>query len=171
LQVAQLEADGLRLQPARVELAQWAEAIAARWQAAAQLRNRKLALNLQQQVDSATFDQAIIDRVLDNLVDNGLRHTPRGSTVSVIIETQSTLTISVVDEGVGVPADARELVFSKFGRSEGPKAGRGLGLYFCRLAVNAHGGTIAVREHEGKNAFVFELPLHPRSKTESQRTQ
>jgi signal transduction histidine kinase len=72
--------------------------------------------------------------------------------------------ISVSDEGEGIPPEDRERIFEKFGQVESRSAGRkmstGLGLTFCKLAVEAHGGRIWVDSEIGKGStFHFTIPL------------
>ncbi len=113
------------------------------------------------------FDDEKVHRVLLNLLDNALRHTPAGGEIRIEAarsdDGQHAL-IRVVDTGPGIPPDARSRVFEKFAQLErealrGHK-GTGLGLTFCQLAVEAHGGRIWVEDGpEGGAAFCFTLPL------------
>jgi signal transduction histidine kinase len=110
-------------------------------------------------------DQEKIERVMINLIDNALRYTPRGGQITVRIQSQPThQTISVIDSGDGIAPEYRERVFERFfqlsakSRKRGSK-GTGLGLTFCRLAVEAHQGRIWVDEAPGGGAaFHFTLP-------------
>jgi len=116
------------------------------------------------------MDSDKIRRVIVNLVDNALRFTPAGGRVLVRAEyppAGDALLISVIDNGPGVPPEARERIFEKFatditGPSETRRRGIGLGLTFCRLAVEAHGGHIWVENAPPPDrgaAFRFTLPL------------
>jgi signal transduction histidine kinase len=74
--------------------------------------------------------------------------------------------LSVSDQGPGIPEQFKERIFQKFGQIEGRekirKASTGIGLVFCKLAVEAHAGTIGVDSEEGKGStFWFELPMSP----------
>jgi two-component system sensor histidine kinase/response regulator len=78
----------------------------------------------------------------------------------------SALAFSVSDTGEGIPAEAFDRIFEKFGQSETRNAGRqmstGLGLTFCKLAVEAHGGNIWVESVLGEGSkFTFTIPLAP----------
>ena len=110
-------------------------------------------------------DAALIERVVQNLLTNALRFTPRGGTIRIDLEDAAQHVRFVVQDcGPGVPEDIRERIFSKFGAAELYASRRrdstGLGLPFCRLAVEAHGGTIGVES--GPNGvgsrFWFTLP-------------
>jgi len=94
-------------------------------------------------------DPDLMRRVLDNLVANALRNTPQGKSVRVEVSLQAEgVEIVVSDEGPGIPVEHREQVFDKYGQTElrqrGSRLNRGLGLTFCRLALEAHGGKIHV---------------------------
>ncbi|RMG83888.1 MAG: PAS domain S-box protein [Chloroflexi bacterium] len=107
-------------------------------------------------------DSDILLRVILNLLENASKYTPTNSKVWLKAMMQDgELLISVRDSGPGIPADMLDRVFDKFSRVKhrgGPK-GVGLGLAFCRLAVEAHGGQIWVESQEGQGAeFIFTLP-------------
>ena len=111
------------------------------------------------------LDRKQIKRVMINLLDNGLKFTPRGGRVWVTAEPRGEdLRVEVVDNGPGIPPRERERIFEKFtqvrGR-EGTRRGSGLGLAFCRMVMEAHGGRIWVEEGpDGVGSrFVLTLPL------------
>ncbi len=99
---------------------------------------------------AAHCDEAIVCRIISNLLSNGIKHAPRGSAVVVQLERHGErfARISVVDQGPGVPEEFRSRIFQKFEQVEARRSKQyhsvGLGLAFCRLAVEAHGGHIAV---------------------------
>lgn len=109
-------------------------------------------------------DAALVRRVLENLVSNGIKHTPQGSTLTIEVTSRSgRVRVAVTDEGEGVPAEARQRIFEKFGsmavRKDRTYHSVGLGLAFCKLAVEAHGGTIGVEDGIPRGSiFAFELP-------------
>ncbi len=113
----------------------------------------------------APCDAGLIRRVLENLVSNGIKHTPRGGCLRIRLEALATaVRVAVEDEGPGVPVAARERIFQKFGtveaRRESAYHSVGLGLAFCRLAVEAHGGHISVTDAAPRGSvFAFELPV------------
>ncbi len=110
-------------------------------------------------------DEDKIKRVFLNLLDNALRYTPSGGQVRIHIrEENGEQVVSIVDTGKGIPPELHERVFERFfqgdtrERQRGAK-GSGLGLTFCKLAVEAHGGRIWVTNGpEGGAAFYFTLP-------------
>ncbi|MBN1428386.1 MAG: GAF domain-containing protein [Anaerolineae bacterium] len=107
-----------------------------------------------------------IERVFVNLLDNALKYTPQDGRIDIVIEAQAThQKVSIIDSGNGIPTDYRERIFDRFiqvsksARKRGPK-GTGLGLTFCRLAIEAHRGRIWVGEGPtGGAAFHFTLPV------------
>lgn len=114
----------------------------------------------------ATCDGALIRRVIENLVGNGMRHTPAGTRLRLsITRGEDRVRVAVHDQGGGVPPEARKKIFEKFGtveaRQESAYHSAGLGLAFCKLAVEAHGGTIGVDPGvPSGSTFWFELPAH-----------
>jgi signal transduction histidine kinase len=108
----------------------------------------------------AVVDRSIVSRVLQNLVGNAIKFTPAGGHIRVRAEVSpGELQIAVADDGKGLPDDVRTRLFEKVatGRQEG--TGTGLGLRFCRLAVEAHGGRIWVESSPAGATFKFTLPL------------
>lgn len=119
----------------------------------------------------ASCDRDMMRRVLENLVDNGLRFTPRGAALTLeAIDRGEGVELRVSDLGPGVPDGYRERIFDKYvqvaGATGGGRAGRGLGLVFCRMAAEAHGGRIWVQPNEPRGAtFCVRLPRTPPATT------
>jgi two-component system sensor histidine kinase/response regulator len=109
-------------------------------------------------------DVGLVRRVLENLVSNGIKHTQKAGRLHILLRHQAgRARVVVQDDGPGVPVDARQRIFEKFGtagtRSNEGYHSAGLGLAFCKLAVNAHGGDIGVEDASPSgSAFWFELP-------------
>jgi signal transduction histidine kinase len=108
-------------------------------------------------------DVDMIRRVVINLLENAVKYTPLDSVIKIGAEQQNGhILVWVQDNGPGIPTNDRERIFEKFIRlhpSDGPK-GLGLGLAFCRLAVEKHGGRIWVdNPDEGGARFNFTLPV------------
>jgi signal transduction histidine kinase len=109
-------------------------------------------------------DRELVLRVLQNLLDNALKFSPRGSAVSVAAARDSGLPgmmrFAVSDSGIGIKAQDLEQIFAKFGQVGNRRsAGSGLGLTFCKLVVEAHGGRIWVESEPGRgSSFYFTLP-------------
>jgi signal transduction histidine kinase len=116
-------------------------------------------------------DEEMIRRVLLNVLDNALKFTPRGGEVNGRLQTNPTASgepgvrCIIRDTGPGIPPDLREHVFDRYVRTsqEGaPVRGTGLGLTFCKVAIEAHNGRIWFEDApEGGSQFVFTLPGIP----------
>jgi signal transduction histidine kinase len=105
-------------------------------------------------------EKSRLERVLTNLVENALRHSPRGSTVTIgVQEERGGVLTTVDDEGPGVPEELAEHLFQKFGQGSHKPGGVGLGLYFCRITIERWGGTIGYSPRDEKGSrFWFRLP-------------
>ncbi len=113
-------------------------------------------------------DKALIKRVFANLVQNALTHSSRAVELRVLARRDASggVLFTVSDNGPGIPREYHELIFRKFERARNPDIPRvrssGLGLAFCKLAVESHGGRIWVQSAEGQGShFHFVLPIHP----------
>jgi len=113
----------------------------------------------------ATADRDKLRQVCSILLDNALRYSPDGGTVTVGVEQkQGTVEVSVADEGIGIPQSDQEQIFRKFYRGADAETrvgqgGTGLGLFIARGLVTAMGGRIWVESREGEGStFAFELP-------------
>jgi len=113
---------------------------------------------------ASNCDPGLIRRVIGNLLGNALKFTPASGSITITASSDGrTARVEVADTGPGIPADFLDRVFDKFSQaSEGRSRKRystGLGLTFCKLAIEAHGGTIGVTSEVGVGTqFWFELP-------------
>jgi signal transduction histidine kinase len=110
----------------------------------------------------ARYDPHMIERVFMNLLQNALKHTPSHGSVTIdASEGRKEWTLSVTDTGIGIPAEFHSVIFEKYGQVEttSTKRSTGLGLTFCKMAVEAHHGKIGVESEPGKGStFWFTLP-------------
>ncbi len=111
-------------------------------------------------------DRTRIERVLDNLVDNAIKYSPKGGKVKVSAKREGgSVLLAVSDQGIGISNADKARLFQQFGRLETPVEGTsikgvGLGLVVCKRLVEAHGGRIWVESEIGKGStFYFTLPL------------
>ena len=110
-------------------------------------------------------DPALILRVIGNLLGNALKFTPEsGSNTVTVSRPGLAARVEVADTGPGIAADFIGRIFDKFSQAEEGRSRKGystgLGLAFCKLAVEAHGGVIGVSSEVGKGSrFWFELPV------------
>jgi signal transduction histidine kinase len=116
----------------------------------------------------ATIDVDLVTRAIENVVDNALRYTPSGGIIVLAAARDGDdFELVVGNDGPRIPDEARHAIFEKYGQT-GRRSGRmnlGLGLYFCRLAAEAHGGELQLRESaELPTMFVFRLPVQRRAR-------
>ncbi|MCH8334105.1 PAS domain-containing protein, partial [Candidatus Sumerlaeota bacterium] len=109
---------------------------------------RKLCVEISSELEESFIeaDANLLERVIGNLIVNAIKHTRSDGSITLKArsDAQGTVTIDVVDDGEGIPAQYHGKIFEKFGQAElrrqGRKTDTGLGLAFCKLAVEAHGG-------------------------------
>jgi two-component system sensor histidine kinase KdpD len=108
-------------------------------------------------------DAVLIERVFVNLLENAAKYTPATARIRISARADPpTMRVAVVDDGPGIRIGQEEAIFEKFARGarESAVTGVGLGLAICKAIVEAHGGTIGVRNVESGGAeFTFTLPL------------
>jgi signal transduction histidine kinase len=110
-----------------------------------------------------TVDNDMILRVVTNLLENAVKYTGQDGTITLkAFANEREVVIAIRDSGPGIPYHMQKQIFDKFTRvkyKDAPK-GIGLGLAFCKLAIEAHGGQIWVESEPGRGAeFLFTLPL------------
>jgi two-component system, OmpR family, sensor histidine kinase KdpD len=131
--------------------------------ARAMLKQHHVDVQIPRDLPLVRFDALLIERVLVNLLENASKYTPPGSTVTLTAEViGDRLSVSVMDDGPGLPPGQQEAVFQKFTRGERESAtpGVGLGLAICRAIVESHQGKIVAADRPGGGArFTFTLPL------------
>jgi signal transduction histidine kinase len=181
LDVDELEDGILRAQAQPLELMELIERARAGNRAAFEVRQ----LHLDVDVDPETIvqvDRELFSRVMENLIDNATRYAPRGGRCAISAKRIGqeadplgsmtrgrdgrTIEIAIGNNGPPVPAADRDAIFGRYFQVErrraSARANRGLGLYFCKLAIEAHGGTIRVEERGELGAvFVVTLPDPP----------
>jgi len=116
-------------------------------------------------------DRGVLLRVLQNLLSNAIHYSPPGETIDVGFRYLKSREIEffVKDCGPGVPAEYQESIFDKFAQIEKKRDGRiyttGLGLTFCKMAVDAHRGKIGVKSETRKGSrFWFVVPLETKER-------
>jgi PAS domain S-box-containing protein len=106
-------------------------------------------------------DAERVTQILENLVANAAKFGPEGGRIGIrVVRSPEGAEIMVVDQGPGVPAEARQRIFERYAKSEDARGGLGLGLYIADAIVRAHGGRIWVEDAPGGGAaFRFTLPV------------
>jgi two-component system, sensor histidine kinase and response regulator len=133
-------------------------------------RQEQAAASVDVSEDAPAFeaDKGLLKRVIGNLVQNALTHSSNAVTLQLSARRDGDgVLFTIADNGPGIPPEYHEVIFRKFERVKNPTIPRtrssGLGLAFCKLVVDAHGGRIWVQSAgEGKgSAFHFSLPTRP----------
>lgn len=125
--------------------------------------NHDIVVNITEDAGILFFDYPLIEQALLNIIHNSLEYTPSGSTIEINVKrTTEGLAIIISDNGDGFPEDELKNLFKKFYRVPGTKAGgTGLGLSIAKGFLEAHGGTISVRNRKPNGAeFIILLPLN-----------
>ena len=162
LDISRGEEGALSTSPTRFDLASLANTVVDTMQIRAQARQVDLRSNVERIELCADAD--LLRRVLENLIDNAIRHAPNGSSVSLSLQRHpGAIELRVTDQGRGIPPEKRETIFERFVQvtdagGSSSRTGRGLGLTFCRLAVEAHSGRIHVEDAMPGTAFCIRLP-------------
>ena len=166
-QLTKLEAREVKPQCEDFPIAELVQDVMQKFELTAGKREVRLDSRLPQQHIQVHADIGMIESVLENLMENAIRHTPAGGVI--LLEVTSTLdraTIRVIDTGRGIPDKELPNIFDRYyhvDRGEMSDIGRtGLGLAITRHVVELHGGAITVESVLGKGtAFSFDLPVHP----------
>ncbi|MDH7481685.1 MAG: ATP-binding protein [Armatimonadota bacterium] len=121
-----------------------------------------------------TADEDKVDQILTNLTNNAIKYSPKGGQITITgTSKDGMVTISVADQGMGIPKDHLPKVFERFHRVDNRDTrevgGTGIGLYLVKHLVEAHGGKIWVESELGKGStFTFTLPITPPSEEEEE---
>jgi NtrC-family two-component system sensor histidine kinase KinB len=155
---------GAGAQGSTCSLTQAARAALRRFSARAQHQGVELRERIEGDAPQLQLDENECARVLDNLLDNALRHTPPGGYVEVVLQVDhpnDELRLCVCDSGEGIPPHELQRIFDPFVQVGEKHGAAGLGLTLCREIVERHGGRIEVRSapNEG-TSFCVHLPLH-----------
>jgi two-component system sensor histidine kinase/response regulator len=168
LVLAKMEAGKPILNRSPVDVSQLVLEVEKSYGVVARARGIDLAVELPGEPRQVSLDASLFQRVLDNLVSNALKFSPAESTVTLRVEYPRTgdgpgpqVRIEVLDEGPGVPEEHRERIFDKFeivALKKRNVSQVGLGLAFCKMVVEAHGGRIFVDANEPQGAvFTVEI--------------
>ncbi len=170
LNVSRIEAGQLVLQPQVFNIISLIEKVIGVWESRGVSNSfeRPRTVNL----PSVWADRDRTEEILFNLIDNACKYSPESATICINADANdSSVVISVSDQGIGIPAEELAKIFDKFHRVDRRDAsenyGHGLGLYICRRLVEAQGGEIWVDSVLGEGStFYFSLPLAGRGEPE-----
>jgi signal transduction histidine kinase len=161
LDLTRLDAGQLAVEAEDVDLAAVARTAADEFRAVAEAEGHELRPVADDMVNAVGDEQRIL-QIARILIENALRHTPRGTTVSVGVRRwEARAMLEVRDDGPeGIPASERDSLFARFYRGQSSKAsGSGLGLAIARELATKMGGTLRVESRPGQTVFALSLPL------------
>lgn len=164
LDISRMEEGRMQLTKTSIEVAGLFRKIAESFSPLARREAKKLMVDAAADI-KVIADAGLLERILQNLVSNALRHVNKdvGEVSVSVSEIDGYAVFTVADNGEGIPAAYHEKIFDKFTRVQEDglrmKTGKGLGLTFCKMAVEAHSGEIRVESEVGKGSrFIFTLP-------------
>lgn len=165
--LAKLEAQDTLMQPEPFSLGELVQDVIQKFRLLAEGKNVRVVTNISTGVPLVYGDIGLIERVIENLIDNAIRHTPTEGTVSVVLTPgEGLVTADVSDTGPGIPEDAVPRIFERFyqlDQSRRSGAGHsGLGLAIAKQIIELHGSSLNVKSrlHMG-TTFSFSLPVQP----------
>jgi len=167
LEISRIEDASVPLEPRPIQPAPFFEELIGEWRLRLQQAGATARLDLAPDTPVFEADRTLLKRVFENLVQNALTHSAHPVTVRIHGRRENGgVLFTVEDNGPGIPPEYQEVIFRKFQQAKTPHAPRvrssGLGLAFCKLVVEAHGGRIWVQSAEGQGSmFHVVLPLAP----------
>jgi two-component system, sensor histidine kinase and response regulator len=169
LEVARIEENAIDLDLTPIAPGAFVAEIVHEWEVRFQQEGAKIFVDVAEDAPVINADKGLLKRVFANLIQNALTHTGMGVQITILAHRDTAtggILFTVADNGPGIPPEYHELIFRKFERAKQPEVPRvrssGLGLAFCKLAVEVHGGRIWVRSTEGKGSqFHIALPVQP----------
>jgi signal transduction histidine kinase len=167
LDLARLEGGGGAFRISTVRVSELFERVAARHERACQEAGVTLHISIAAGADTAIGDQDRLEQALQNLAANAIRYAPRGTAVRLAAQTsdfplQTSLVLSVEDEGPGIPAEHLPHVFDRFYKADAARAGMsvgsGLGLSIVKAIVERQGGRVTAASRPGRTVFAITVP-------------
>jgi len=160
LDVERLEANQLEMQPSHINIAKTLKYCVDENQIVAGSHHQTLSLTSPTLLPSVRVDKRLMQRVFNNLISNALKFTPEEGQIEInVFVDLDQMVIQFADNGPGVPVEDRDYIFEKFGQAKGTeRRGAGLGLTFCKMVIEAHDGTLVVKESHWQGAL-FEMTL------------
>jgi signal transduction histidine kinase len=165
LEITRMESGNIELSLSNVNIEGLLEDSVSEFTTVAQEYEVSMGVKYASDLPPVRMDKNKIHRVLNNLIDNALKYTPKNGKVLITagINNQELLEIRVIDSGPGIPKEYQKRIFERFAQIPGMpsrKRGSGLGLTYCRLAIEAHGGDIWVDDNPGGGSiFIITLTV------------
>lgn len=165
LEIAALDGSEMRLNLNPTPLSMMLETAYSTLERSIHQADLKVELEIPDDLPLVRVDKDKIERVFINLLDNALRYTPASGKILITAEVvERQVMVKIADSGPGIPRQERSRIFEKFRRIKGQNPlrgsqGNGLGLTFCKLAIEAHGGRIKVEDESPLSGACFSLTL------------
>jgi len=162
-ELAKLDAQAAPLRREPFALGELVQDVVQKFQLRAESAGVRLIANFPRDLPLVSGDLALIERVLENLIDNALRYTPSGGSVTVaLVPDGGKVTLRVSDTGSGIAEEQLPRIFDRFWRGDdASRGGAGLGLAIAKRIVELHGGSLAVASRLGEGttfSFAIQLP-------------
>ncbi len=159
LRVANVDQKGLALNPSSVDITKEIAKLVTKLEPFCEAANCKFKLLVGADIPKAYIDPVQVMPVIESLIDNAMRYSKVQGRIGISVKkTKDMITVTVTDNGIGIPADQQDLIFSKFFRGRNALTaqteGIGLDLYLARKIVLASGGDIVMASEEGKGTTV-----------------
>ncbi len=167
LEVARIEETGITLALAEINPKLFIDELRHEWDHRFQQEKTSVLIEVDDLAPSFQADRGLIKRVFANLIQNAVTHSAKPVNLRLAARRNGDcILFAVVDDGPGIPSEYHDIIFRKFGQVHSESAPRvrssGLGLTFCKLVVDLHGGRIWVKSNAGEgSAFYVELPRRP----------
>jgi K+-sensing histidine kinase KdpD len=166
LEISKLESGAVEINAARLDLLDMIERTIERYDASLKSEEKTASVSVEPAARWITADAGLLERTVSNILSNAIKHSyPKGEIIIKAVPGpgEDCVSISVRDFGEGIPKEYHEKIFEKFCQAGLRELGRetdtGLGLAFCKMAVEAHGGAIHVESEPDKGScFTFSLP-------------
>jgi signal transduction histidine kinase len=167
LEIARIEEGAIVLQPTPIAPAALLTEVVHEWTLRFQQEKATASVDVTDDAPVFEADKGLLKRVLSNLVQNAIAHSPHPVTLQLSARKEDDgVLITVADNGPGIPPEYHEVIFRKFEQVKAPSVPRvrssGLGLAFCKLVADAHGGRIWVQSSGQGSAFHLALPVKPK---------
>ena len=168
-ELSKLEANQVQAKKEPFIISELVSDIGNKYQLIAKIKNISINAEVSRELPPVFADVALIERVMQNLIDNALKFTPEGGTIIIKTMRNSTsdVQISVSDNGIGIPENEREQIFARYYKANNftdLKNNTGLGLAIAKKILDLHNSTLDLisKENSG-SSFIFRLPLYQKS--------
>lgn len=167
LELSKLESGRMQIEPSELNLVDLINRVVERYAAVLKKEELKVNLSVDSEACRLSTDERLVERILSNILSNAIKHSPPGSEIIIKVEKSDDANdaiVSIRDFGDGIPNEFHQKIFEKFCQADlrelGHRTDTGLGLAFCKMALEALAGRIWVESEPRKGScFLFALPI------------